>query len=563
MTWLRAILVFLIVVTPGAALANPFASLRAAYASRDANAAAASYAPDALVVYRYAGTPEERHEGTRAIAGSFAALFDQIDARDALDLNFRETYRNGNHVRGYYRLRVGRSQTSYGRFDVVIDESGKFTSDQSSDATRDEFEEANGPVLLAVDDETLDRRYYARLTGRYRLPNGCILIVTQSIVRLFVRNSCTNAWRGLSRVSGRHWTAGDSVLAQSLTTTFRFAPINASLSPYVDANGVIGTDRAMRLDAYRAEDVTFRSQDGTLLSGTLQMPTGGIGRQPASVMIHGSGAQDRNGYASIIAVLADELAASGRVVLSFDKRGSGESFGEGERAGFDALAGDVRAAMAYLASRDDIDPARIGLAGTSQAGWVAARAIADGAAPADVVVLGAAGTALTVVEQNLYNTEVRMRCARIAESDIHLALRQQSAFFAFLRDASAAARLDRLTAEARMRPALGDWLFPDSRTADQSAAAWYVVLDPTFDPLPIWRRYSGRALFLFSQFDDSTPTSVALQRLRGLPPSVEVLANAQHLGLMTSNICQGELAGLTQFSPQFFPQIAHFARPTP
>ena len=392
------------------ALAEPFSELRAAYVARDANAAAAAYAPDARVVYRYVGALEESYRGTEPIMSSFKALFDQVDAKDRLDLNFRETSRDGNRVQGVYRLRIGKTQASYGRFDVVLDASGKFASDTSTSASREDFEEASGAVMLNSDEETLDRGYYAQLTGRYRLPDGCVLVVTRSVVRLFVRNSCSNDWRGLSRQSGRKWTAGDRVLSDKQITAYSFAPITGSASPSVEVVDAQGAKAALRVPAYVTEDVSFRSADGTMLAGTIYKPSGGVKKRAATIMLHGSGPQDRDGYASIIAVLADELAASGRVVLAFDKRGSGASDGDGDRAGFGVLASDARAAMEYLAKRPEVNPSRIGLAGSGQAGWVAAKAIADGASPADVMLLGAAGAALTVAEQNLYNTEVRMRC---------------------------------------------------------------------------------------------------------------------------------------------------------
>jgi alpha/beta superfamily hydrolase/ketosteroid isomerase-like protein len=540
------------------ATAEPFAELRAAYAARDANAAAAAYAPDAEVVYRYNGAPEERYLGTQPIASSFKALFDQIDSKDKLDLNFRQTSRVGNRVQGLYRLRIGRKQVSYGRYDVVLTASGKFASDTSASASREDFEEAPGAVMLDADDESLDRGYYAQLTGRYLLPDGCTLVVTRSVVRLFVRNSCTNDWRGLSRQSGRSWTAGDRVRSDKQITTYRFAHITGSASPSVEVVDAQGAKMAARSQAYKTEDVSFRAVDGTKLTGTIYMPTSNKKKRAATVMLHGSGPQDRDGYASIIAVLADELAASGRIVLAFDKRGSGGSDGDGDRAGFGVLASDARAAMAYLANRSEVDPSRIGLAGSSQAGWVAAKAIADGASPADVFLLGAAGTALTVAEQNLYNTEVRMRCQGIDARDVQLALDQQRAFFEFLRKPETAPKLDALTAKGQSRPGLGDWLFPDSRSTDRSAGQWYVVLNPFFDPLPVWKRYRGRMVFLFSEFDDSTPTGLAQARLGHM--GTKTIFGAQHLGLATRDICNGEVSELSQFAPGLMPAVADFGK---
>lgn len=258
-----------------------------------------------------------------------------------------------------------------------------------------------GKVMIAPNDETLDRGFYAQLAGRYRLPDGCTIIVTRSAVRLFARNSCTGDWRGLSQKSGRQWTAGDRVISGKIAATYRFGAIAGATTPSLEVVDAKGSKVATRASGYETEDVAFKSADGTTLAGTLYKPSSGAKPRAATVMLHGSGPQDRDGYASIIAVLADELAASGRVVLAFDKRGSGQSGGDGNRASFPTLAADARAGMDFLASRPEVDRARIGLAGSSQAGWVAAKAIPDGASPADVFLLGAAGTALTVAEQNL------------------------------------------------------------------------------------------------------------------------------------------------------------------
>lgn len=545
-----------------AAKAEPFAELRAAYHSHDAIAAAAAYAPDAEVVYRYDGWPEERHRGTQDIASSFRAMFARIDPATPIDLNFRQTRREGNRAQGFYRLRIGKAHVSYGRFDVKLDSQGRFLRDVSRSATREDFEAAAGAVMLAADEETLERGYYAGMAGRYRMEDGCTLVVTRSIVRLFVRNTCTNEWRGLSRRSGMVWTAGDRVRSDRTLVTYRFAPSSDGISPTVEV--LEGKHRriAKRLVTYTKEDVRFRSADGIKLTGTLYKPSGPASRAPATVMLHGSGPQDRDGYASIIAVMADEMATAGRAVLTYDKRGSGDSGGDGERAGFPTLAEDARAAMAYLATRQDIDQTRIGLAGSSQAGWVAARAIADGAPAADVFLLGAAGTALTVTEQNLYNTEVRMRCAGISEDDIQLALDQQATFFTFLRDPTSSERLNELTRQGRARPALADWLFPDAGSTDRSAGAWYVVLDPAFDPLPIWQSYRGKAVFLFSEFDDATPTDRAIKRLASTHAESRIIPRAQHLGLEADNLCKAELTDLSRFAQDLPKALAEFAAPS-
>lgn len=551
----------MLLAAPVTAQDDPFARLSQAYRNRDAAAAASIYTPDAALIYHYNDVPAEQHVGTAAITGSFRDLFARIDLDLPVDLNFRVTARSEAGAEGFYRLRFGAGAAAYGRFNVTFGADGRFATDTSTSATLADFEEASGPVLVAPDDEVLDRAYYAALTGRYRLPDGCDLVVTRSIVRLFLRNSCTGEWRGMTRVSGREWTAGDRVRSDTVSARISFAGRDAPDTITLTSGERDITGR--RIPSYRTEEIAFRSADGTLLRGTIYLPIAPAGtgaRRAATVMVHGSGPQDRDGYASIIAVMADELAAGGRIVLAYDKRGSGQSEGDSDRAGFDVLAEDALAGVRALAARTDVDPARIGLAGSSQAGWVAAEAVKREPGVADVLLLGAAGSAMTVIEQNLYNTRVRMGCAGIPPADIDLALEQQRAFFAFVADPAKAAPLDALTAAGNARPGLADWLFPDSASTDLTGGQWFTVLAPDFDPRPVWRAYEGRKLFLFSEHDDATPTAIAMERSANDGGEVRLLPVAQHLGLLASGPCKAELTDVAAFAPDLFEAIARFAK---
>src|SRR5262249_61237218 len=112
------------------------------------------------------------------------------------------------------------------------------------------------------------------------------------------------------------------------------------------------------------EDVRFRSGD-IQLTGIVMGPRR-KGKHPAIVLVHGSGAENRE----YMLPWARFLIRQGMVVLGYDKRGVGGSTGDWNTASFDDLAGDVVAAVEYLKKRSDIDPAQIGLLGISQAGWI-------------------------------------------------------------------------------------------------------------------------------------------------------------------------------------------------
>ena len=140
---------------------------------------------------------------------------------------------------------------------------------------------------------------------------------------------------------------------------------------------------------YRAEDVAFENPaaDNVKLAGTLTLPKGN-GPFPAVVLVTGSGPQDRDetllGHKPFL-VLADHLTKKGVAVLRYDDRGVGKSAGKFEGATSADFAADAYAAVAYLKTRQEIDPKRIGLAGHSEGGFVIPMTAADH--PADVAFL--------------------------------------------------------------------------------------------------------------------------------------------------------------------------------
>ena len=70
-------------------------------------------------------------------------------------------------------------------------------------------------------------------------------------------------------------------------------------------------------------------------------------------------------------VLADFLTRKGIAVLRVDDRGAGKSTGDFAASTSADFATDVEAGIAYLKSRPDVDPKRIGLMGHSEGGLIA------------------------------------------------------------------------------------------------------------------------------------------------------------------------------------------------
>jgi uncharacterized protein len=119
---------------------------------------------------------------------------------------------------------------------------------------------------------------------------------------------------------------------------------------------------------------------GVSLHTRLMLP-GGEGPFPAIVIAHGSG----DDAATRTYGDGDFFAANGIAAVVYDKRGTGQSGGEYNHD-FSLLADDLVAVVDWLGSQPGIDPARIGVSGYSQGGWIGPLAASRSAAIAFVIV---------------------------------------------------------------------------------------------------------------------------------------------------------------------------------
>ena len=122
------------------------------------------------------------------------------------------------------------------------------------------------------------------------------------------------------------------------------------------------------------EPVRFTSGDAAI-AGDIHLPGGAP--TAGIVLVHGSGPEPR------MTNLASLLARDGFAVLTYDKRGVGESGGayEGDNNiswdNLHLLAADAAAAVDALAAHPRVQRRSVGLMGFSQAGWVVPIAAAD------------------------------------------------------------------------------------------------------------------------------------------------------------------------------------------
>ena len=158
----------------------------------------------------------------------------------------------------------------------------------------------------------------------------------------------------------------------------------------------------------------FFNNGNVRLSYRLDVPQG-PGPFGAVVFGHGSGMQTRE----TCRFLADGFLSRGFATLCFDKRGVGQSTGTFVFVGardsipvFDDLASDLAAGVAFLRTRPEIDPSRIGLAGVSQAGWIIPLA-AQKSQPAVMVLL--VGPTVSVGIEGFYSRIVEETNAAVED----------------------------------------------------------------------------------------------------------------------------------------------------
>jgi len=190
---------------------------------------------------------------------------------------------------------------------------------------------------------------------------------------------CVVLWSSRRQGGSRAWRYGRRLLiAAGVVVAAGVVFLPTSVAYVVTHTARAETPQANLGAAF--EDVQFRTTDGLLLQGWYIPSKNGA----AVIAFPGrSGPQKQ----------ARMLARHGYGVLLFDRRGEGESEGDPNAFGWGGER-DLYAAAAYLRSRPDLDPNRIGAIGLSVGGEMLIHAAAHSDAFAAVVSEGASGQSL-------------------------------------------------------------------------------------------------------------------------------------------------------------------------
>jgi len=190
---------------------------------------------------------------------------------------------------------------------------------------------------------------------------------------------------------------------------------------------------------FTESEVSFQTEDSNIV-GNLTVPEG-KGPFPAVIVLAGSGPFDRNGdvdpragedlkLSSTYKDIAYALAQEGFVTLRYDKRGIGNSTGEGADFPEPSLR-DLKAAVAFLKDNPSVDPERIAFVGHSLGGLWALMEAAGNDSIAAVCVM--ATPARPVSEVLIEQIEWLIKAQGGNDTDVAAVVAQQRAIYEQLR----------------------------------------------------------------------------------------------------------------------------------
>jgi pimeloyl-ACP methyl ester carboxylesterase len=305
---------------------------------------------------------------------------------------------------------------------------------------------------------------------------------------------------------------------------------------------------AQRVDIERHEDVSF-SSGGVQLAGTLVSPARG-GRHPAIVLVHGSGAENRE----YMLPFARFLVRRGMAVLGYDKRGVGRSTGDWNTASFDDLAGDVLAAFEYLKTRSDIDRGKIGLLGISQAGWIMPLAAVRAKDIAFLISVSGAGVpvAETTIDQTKNELSALGTPPQLVEEIVGLLTLQY-------RYASTGQGWDEYAAARAKVSAKMGGAAPPTIPGTQDDPYWQFIRRIYFyDPGPTLRQLKVPVLAIFGELDNNIVAEknkaaweAALKAAGNSDYTLRILPKANHAQFEAKIGSNAEMKSLQRFVPAY------------
>jgi pimeloyl-ACP methyl ester carboxylesterase len=218
------------------------------------------------------------------------------------------------------------------------------------------------------------------------------------------------------------------------------------------------------------------------------------------------------------------LPPAGIGVLTFDRRGEGESTGEPSRGLFAVQADDA------LAFADAVEAERVGLWGISQGGWVAPLAATRSERVAFLVLL--ASTGVTPADPMRYAVAEQIRRAGLGDEAAARAVELRARAEAWIRgdeDPTLAADLAAAAGEPWWEFVFLPGELPPEQEADELRST--LAEEMFFEPEPIFAEVHVPTLLFYGDDDSWTPVQPSIdawRRARGDRVEIAVLPTTGH-----------------------------------
>jgi uncharacterized protein len=257
-------------------------------------------------------------------------------------------------------------------------------------------------------------------------------------------------------------------------------------------------------------------RDGFVLAGSYS-PAG----ETAIVALHGAGEGTRD--FALYRHLHEVLPPAGIGVVTFDRRGEGESTGDATRGRFELQVDD---ALAVLRA---VDAERVGLWGISQGGWIGPLAAAASDEVAFLVLI--ASTGVTPAEQMIYAVERQLRLAGYGDEVVERALDLRRRFEEWIH--TRAPYPDEELADDLWagvdEPWWGQVWLPPELLDEESVRLWTEEMD--YDPRPAFAQVRVPTLLFYGEADSWTPVEASVnawRAARGSQVEIVVIPGAEH-----------------------------------
>jgi pimeloyl-ACP methyl ester carboxylesterase len=215
------------------------------------------------------------------------------------------------------------------------------------------------------------------------------------------------------------------------------------------------------------------------------------------------------------------LPPAGIGVVTFDRRGEGESTGDATRGRFELQVEDA------LAVLQAVDAERVGLWGISQGGWIGPLAAAASDEVAFLVLV--ASTGVTPSAQMMYAVERQLRLAGYGDDVVERALELRRRFEANVHSPGPDEELAADLLAALDEPWYGQLWLPPMLLDEESRRLWIEEMD--FDPRPSFAQAQVPTLLFYGAADSWTPIEPSVEAwraARGDEVEVVVIPEAEH-----------------------------------